>query len=180
MASEVAGRYAEALFQLSKEQDQMEERKEEALVLRDVLKTNPELPVFFRAVRVTDDEKKALIDQVFESFLPETKNFLKLLVDKDRMYVLDEILMEFIRLANSELGIETATVASARPLDETQMKRIREALEKKTGHKIQLENRIDKSLIAGIKVTTGNSVTDVTVAHRIEGMKEALLKGGNA
>jgi len=180
MANEVAGRYAEALFQLSKEMDQMEERKEEALVLRDALKMNPELSVFFRAVRVTDAEKKALIDQVFGSFLPETRNFLKLLVDKDRMYVLDQILAEFILLANQELGIETATVASARPLDEVQLNRIREALEKKTGHRIQLENKIDKSLIAGIKVTTGSSVTDVTIAHKIEGMKEALLKGGNA
>lgn len=59
MANEVAGRYAEALFQLSKEMDQMEERKEEALVLRDALKTNPELSVFFRAVRVTDAEKES-------------------------------------------------------------------------------------------------------------------------
>ena len=60
------------------------------------------------------------------------------------------------------------------------MTRIREALETKTGHKVYLVNRIDKSLIAGIKVITGNTVTDVTVARKIEGMKEALLKGGLA
>lgn len=180
MANDIAGRYAEALFQLGKESDQLEEAKDEALVLREVLKSNPELLTFFRAVKVTDDEKKQVIDQVFASCLPDTRNMLKLLIDKDRMFFLDDILKEFVRLAYVELGIETANVASARPLDETQMKRIREALEKKTGHRINLTNTIDPSLIAGIRVTTDNSVTDVTVARQIEGMKEALLKGGNA
>ncbi len=180
MASDVAGRYAEALFQLSKEEANVEERKEEAQVLREVLKANPELLTFFRAVKVTDQEKKAAVDSIFESYLPSTRNFLKLLIDKDRTYYLDEILKEYIRLADLELGIETATVASARKLDEAQLQRIREALEKKTGHRVNLINVVDKSLIAGIKVTAGNTVTDVTVARQIEGMKEALLKGGNA
>ncbi|MBR2676860.1 MAG: ATP synthase F1 subunit delta [Solobacterium sp.] len=180
MASDVAGRYAEALFELSKEEDTVEERKEEAQVLREVLKRDPELLTFFRAVKVTDEEKKDAIDSIFASCLPSTRNFLKLLIDKDRTFYLDEILKEYIRLANLELGIETAVVSSARPLDETQMERIRQALEIKTGHRIQLVNTIDKSLIAGIKVTAGNTVTDVTLARQIEGMKEALLKGGNA
>ena len=180
MANDIAGRYAEALFQLSKENNQVEERKEEALASIEALKSNPELPVFFRAVRITDEQKKEAIDKIFASFLTETRSFLKLLIDKDRTYYLRDILQEYISLANTELGIEEATVLSARPLEEGQMTRIREALETKTGHKVYLVNRIDKSLIAGIKVITGNTVTDVTVARKIEGMKEALLKGGNA
>ena len=50
--------------------------------------------------------------------------------------------------------------------------------EKKTGKQIKLINRIDESLIAGIKVTAGTTVTDVSVARQIEEMKETLLKGG--
>ena len=56
MVSDVASRYAEALFQLSKEEDKVEERKEEAQVLREVLNRDPELLTFFRAVKVTDEE----------------------------------------------------------------------------------------------------------------------------
>ena len=112
----------------------------------------------------------------------ETAEIFSVFSNSDKLELVkgDEILKEYIRLADLELGIETAVVASARPLDETQMERIRQALEIKTGHRIQLVNTIDKSLIAGIKVTAGNTVTDVTVARQIEGMKEALLKGGNA
>ena len=178
MANDVAGRYAEALFQLSKENDQVAERKEEAEVILAEFQANPELAWFFRAVQISRDEKKELIGRCFESFLPETVNFLKLLVDKDRMYYLRPILEEFIRRSDEELGIETAVVSSARKLDESQLAKIRAALEKKTGKQVKLINRIDESLIAGIKVTAGTTVTDVSVARQIEEMKESLLKGG--
>ena len=178
MANEVAGRYAEALCQLSKENDQVAERKEEAEVILAEFQANPELAWFFRAVQISRDEKKELIGRCFESFLPDTVNFLKLLVDKDRMYYLRPILEEFIRSADEDLGIETAVVSSARKLDEKQLSKIKAALEKKTGKQVKLINRIDESLIAGIKVTAGTTVTDVSVARQIEEMKKSLLRGG--
>ncbi len=178
MANEIAGRYAEALFELSKENDQVAERKEEAEIILKEFQANPDLSGFFRAVQISRDEKKNLIARCFEAFTPETVNFLKLLVDKDRMYCLRPILEEFVRKADEELGIETATVTSARKLDEAQMAKIRTALEKKTGKQVHLINRIDERLIAGIKVTAGTTVTDVSVARQIEEMKETLLRGG--
>lgn len=179
MANEIAGRYAEALFELSKENDQVAERKEEAEIILKEVQTNPDLSGFFRAVQISREEKKELISRCFASFTQETVNFLKLLVDKDRMYYLGPILEEFIEKANEDLGIETATVTSARKLDEEQMDRIRKALETKTGKQVHLINRIDERLIAGIKVTAGSTVTDVSVARQIEEMKETLLRGGN-
>ena len=107
-------------------------------------------------------------------------HFIKLLIDKGRIYYLRDILEEFVRLANERLGIENAVVWSARPLKEAYLKRLLEALEKKSGKKINLENRIDPELIAGIKVTVGSTVTDVTMKNRIESLKEELLKGGQA
>ncbi len=178
MANDVAGRYAEALFQLSKENDQVAERKEEAEVILAQVQANPDLSGFFRAVQISKDEKKEVIGKIFDGFLTETVNFLKLLVDKDRMYYLCPILEEFIARADEDLGIETATVTSARALDSEQLAKIKAALEAKTGRKIKLINKLDESLIAGIKVAAGNTVTDVSVARQIEEMKETLLKGG--
>ena len=60
------------------------------------------------------------------------------------------------------------------------MEQIRTALEKKMGRTVILTNRTDPSLIAGIKVTVGNRVTDITMATKIETMRNALLKGGQA
>ena len=180
MASEISSRYGEALFQLAEENKAVEEMREEALALLKGLKDNPDLLIFFRAVQVTAQEKRDAIDRMFRDFTQDMRNFLKVLVDKDRTYFLKEILETFIDRCNLELGIETAVVYSARPLSEADMTRIREALEKKSGKKVLLANEVDESLIAGIKVITNNTVTDVTTAHKINELKDLLLRGGIA
>ena len=180
MASEISSRYGEALFQLAEENGTVEEMREEALIVRNALKETPDLLIFFRAVQIDAQEKKDAIDRMFAGFTKEMRNFLKLLTDKDRTYYLKEILDTFIDRCNEVLNIETAVVSSARPLSSEDMKRIQTALEKKSGKKVLLTNEVDESLIAGIKVVTGNTVTDVTTAHRINELKDLLLRGDKA
>ena len=178
MINAVAESYAGALFSLERENGTIREAKEEAEHLLGVLEAEPDLTEFFRAIKVTGEEKKAFIDAVFgEVYSADLIHLLKLLVDKSRIYYMKDILVEYVKLANEELGIKTATVYSARALHEADLERIRAALAQKTGKEIVLHNRVDKSLIAGIKVITDNSVTDITMKRRIEEMKKTLLKG---
>ena len=107
-------------------------------------------------------------------------SFLKLIVDKGRAYYLQGILEDYIKLANEDLGVELATVTSARKLSAEDMKTIGEALVRKTNKKVVLRNKIDPSVISGIKVTIGNNVTDATMATKIEKLRSTLLKGGQA
>lgn len=181
MVSDVAERYAGGLFSLAVEDHTVESKKQQAEELAEVLEQSDELLLFLRAVKVTPEEKKKAIDEMFKDTLDhDFISFLKLLVDKDRTYYLREILNCFIDQCNERLGYQKAEVLSARPLPETDLKRIQEVLEKQTGKKILLKNKIDPSLIAGIKVKVGSRVTDVSMKSRIENMKEALLKGGRA
>jgi F-type H+-transporting ATPase subunit delta len=181
MANEVAERYAQGLFELARETDTIREKKEQAALILKALAENPELSVFLRAVKVTKDEKKNLIASVFaEAADTDTINLIKLLIDKGRIGYFREIFQEFVRLADDELGIATAVVESARELKAEDIERIRLALVKKTGREIIMTTKINPELIAGIKVTVGNNVTDITMKTKIDSMKEALLKGGQA
>jgi len=181
MANEVAERYAQGLFELARETDTIREKKEQAALILKALAENPELLVFLRAVKVTKDEKKNLIASVFaEAADTDTINLIKLLIDKGRIGYFREIFQEYVRLADDELGIATAVVESARELKAEDIERIRLALVKKTGREIIMTTKINPELIAGIKVTVGNNVTDITMKTKIDSMKEALLKGGQA
>ena len=181
MANEVAERYAQGLFELARETDTIREKKEQAALILKALAENPELSVFLRAVKVTKDEKKNLIASVFaEAADTDTINLIKLLIDKGRIGYFREIFQEYVRLADDELGIATAVVESARELKAEDIERIRLALVKKTGREIIMTTKINPELIAGIKVTVGNNVTDITMKTKIDSMKEALLKGGQA
>ena len=177
--NEVAQRYSEALFSLAIENDNIEETKQEVESLLYVLKENPELLDFFRAIKVSKEEKKNFIEEAFApSFSRDVVNFLKLLIDKGRISYLKEMLRGFIEHANNELGIQEALVYSARKLAPEDMERIQKALETKTKKTVAIKNEIDESLIAGIKVVVGNNITDVSMKHKLEEMKKELLKEG--
>ena len=181
MANEIAERYSQGLYELAKENNTVSEKKDQAEGLITVLEENKDFLLFLKAVKITNENKKEAISTIFKDKLDiDMIHFLKLIVDKDRVYYLVAILERYVALANEYLGIEKAIVHSARKLSEEDMHRIQEALQKKTGKVIQLTNQIDPDLIAGIKVTVGNHVTDITMKSKIENMKEVLLKGGRA
>ena len=98
MINEVADRYSEGLFLLAKESNDISNKKKQALGLLKVFEETPDLALFFKAVKVSAEEKKALICKVFGNKIDEDLlHFLELLVDKDRMGYVQEILREYVR-----------------------------------------------------------------------------------
>lgn len=179
MTSEVAERYAQGLFDLAIETETVAGKKDDAETLLQVFEETPELMGFLKAVKITKQEKKAMIDQVFGGNVDQDMvRFLKLIIDKGRISYLHEILSAFISLADDDLGIVRATVESARKLADEDMNRIKEALVKKTGKTVILKNRIVPDLIAGIRVIVGSNVTDVSMKYKMDSLKGAMLKGG--
>ena len=96
------------------------------------------------------------------------------------MGYVQEILREYVRKINDDLSIKKAIVYSVRPLEESDLTKIKEALNKKHNCLIELENKLDPGLIAGIKVVMENQVTDISMKNKIDSLKESLLKGGLA
>lgn len=181
MRSEVAERYSEALYMLARENGSLHEKKAQAISLIKIFTETKELSAFFRAVKITKQEKKEMIIRIFSSqYDIDMIHFMELLVDKDRIDDIVDILKAFEERANEALGIQKAIVYSARELDENDTERIRNSIAKKTGYTIEIQNKVDPSLIAGIKVVTDNRVIDITMKNKIDSLKESLLKGGLA
>lgn len=179
MKNEVAERYGAGLFELAKEENKVEEYMNQVLLLKHTLKENPELSTFFLSVKVSKEEKRNVIDKVYSTYVDHNiVNFIKLVVDKGRATQLLNIYTSFIRMCEEDLGIQHATVLSARKLSQEDMNTIGNTLVSKTNKRIILENVVDPSIIAGIKVTVGNTVTDVTMKTKIDRMRNTLLKGG--
>ncbi|MEE8808526.1 MAG: ATP synthase F1 subunit delta [Lactimicrobium sp.] len=181
MSSEVAERYGNGLYELACENNTVESKKEQAETLLEALEESDELLLFLQAVKVTNEEKKDKVVEIFKDTLDKDMiNLIRLLVDRDRTWYLKDILRVYIGLADEKLGIQKAEVFSARKLSEEDLQRIKDALGRKENKKIILRNIVDPSLIAGIKVKVGNNVTDITMKTQIENLRQALLKGGNA
>lgn len=179
MKNEIADRYGLALFEIAKENNTLIEKKEVSEILLDTINKTDDFFLFLKAVKISNEQKKKTIKEIFNDFLDRDMiNLISLLIDKNRTFYLNDILENFVERVNKDQGIEVGIIHSARPLSQENILRIQKALETKTKKKIILKNKINPSLIAGIKVTINNKVIDVTIKKQIEEMKQNILKGG--
>lgn len=178
MAKIAANRYAESLFEIAKEQDQMEELSEQVTAVLDILRQNPELLTLLTHPKITKDEKKAVVENVFRGKADDViTGLFVVVIEKGRCAELPEILDEFLKKSMEFRGIGRANVVSAAVLPDAQKKKIEEKLLVKTGYRKLLMNySVDPALIGGMTIQIGDRVVDASVRSKLGRMAGKLQK----
>ncbi len=173
-----AARYATAIFELGIELHLENDWKSELSEINRIFVEDPDSLKFFSRSQITKKEKKEVISQVFESKIDNTLlNFMNVLIDSDRMNLFPEIIKEFRKSVNDKLNIAEGTVYSVRPLPIEEIKELEQAMSKRNHQSVELNNRLDPTLITGIKIVIGNTVSDGSMKNRIQSLKEELTRG---
>ena len=109
----------------------------------------------------------------------DIRKFLGLLLEKDRLkYYLHRFWNSYRQLADESSGIERAKLTSAKRLTKEQKEQIKAELEKQTGKKVDLEVKVDSSLLGGIKTEIGGRVVDGMFGQtQLKRMGDTLTKG---
>jgi F-type H+-transporting ATPase subunit delta len=105
-----------------------------------------------------------------------TNNFLRLLLDHNRIRYFHEIFALFTKTVNERNGIVTAHVASASPLSEADQSRLREGLAGITGKSVLLDLRTDLTLLGGVVVRVGSTVYDGSVRSQLAEVRRRLME----
>lgn len=177
LSQEVAKKYAGALFMSVKEKNLFDNAYEQFNQLKALVKKDKSLVNFLSAPQVTDENKKKLIRDVFASRLERLfVEFLIVLVDKNRVNFLVEIIDEFDRLVEAERGIGRATVITALKLNDTERMNLIAKLAAKTNLEIVLEEKIDPAILGGMIVIIHNEIIDGSVRHELDLLEEQLSK----
>ncbi len=103
-------------------------------------------------------------------------NFLKLLLENDRVAVLPEIAEQFDVLKSKIENVVEVTITSATALDDAQRETYAAALRERLGREVHLETEIDENLIGGAVIKAGDVVIDGSLRARLEGLATALTK----
>ena len=162
----VAVGYAESLFDLAKEMNQVEAYSKDIDLIRTVFESDPSFVPFFSHVLIEDEAKCALLDN----------NFLKLLVRKRRMRYVMEIIEAFKALTNEHFGILEGILYANYDISVQEVKEVEDALSKKENKTIRLRVVNDPSLIGGIKVEINNRVFDGSIKNKVALLKKELLR----
>jgi F-type H+-transporting ATPase subunit delta len=177
MAKLVAGTYSEALFDVAVEAGKIDSFMEDLNGVVDSFNEYPEFFELFKTPQISIEEKKDIIENVFSGKInQEVLNFLKIVMDKQRGKEIEAITKAYEERVYKHKGIEKATVVSAVPISDENMKAITEKLEKLTGKSIEMTSRIDKTILGGVMVRVGDRVIDGSLKSRLENVKDDLAR----
>lgn len=176
MITKAARRYASALLQIAKEQDNVESILSDIELIKNTIDDSRELEVFLRSPIIKFDDKAEALEELFGNEVQEViRQFIKLLARKNRVNLLYQITQGFIEQYNAYAGIIEIEVYAAQELTESQQQSLHNALERKTGKKVNMHLNVDESLKGGIAVRIDDTVIDGTIKHKLEQLEESFL-----
>ena len=104
----------------------------------------------------------------------EVQNFVRVLIQNDRLAVLPEIAQLFESLKDEREGVIEAEIESAFPVDDAALAQLVGDLERRFKRKVRPKLHVDRALIGGALIKVGDEVIDGTVRGRLASMASAL------
>jgi F-type H+-transporting ATPase subunit delta len=174
--SKVAGPYAEALLDLAKSKNLLKETTNDVNIISQFLVNSSDLKKFLGNPLVTRDAKKNVLKDILgEQIGSNTLKFLSLLVDRNRIGVLESIAQKFLELSYKQESIEIAKITSSIQLSADQQKEIAAKLKLITGAKqIKLALKIDPQLIGGFTIEIGSKMIDTSIRGQLKKISSLL------
>ena len=174
----VARRYAQALFDLGVEHDQLEELGDALQQTSDLFKQSNELRSVLLNPAIKLEERRNVIDAVAKKAgWPKLfRNFLLLVLDKDRLRHVGAVSESYAEKVDDHLGRARARVTSAVELNDDQQDSLRARLGDLTGKEVVLTTEVDDALIGGIIARVGGTIYDGSVRTHLQRMREAILR----
>ncbi len=168
--------YGEALFGAAKEQGIVPAIREESGTFLDALGQVPRFRTLLEAPHIPTEDKVAIVNRVLGSGAnPLLRNFVLLLLRRNRIDVFGAALAEYRRIADRDLGVSRAKLTSARPMDDAERARVQAGLERKTGLKLTLEHKVDPALIGGLVFECGDLMIDNSLQTQLSRLGERLM-----
>jgi len=177
-ASNVGGRYAQALFDLAKDQNQLAQVEADLRSLKAAIGESRDLRVLLESPAFGAEDKGKGLAAIANTarFDATTRKFLGLLSANGRAAALPAVIGAFERLAAEARGEVQAQVTTALPLTAAQARGVAQALRQALGKEPQIETRVDPAILGGIKVRVGSRLFDASLRSKLDSLKFALKR----
>lgn len=171
----IANRYATALIELGEKFDQLDIFDADLSNINASFEQNKELLTFLKHPSIPLDEKKDFIDTIYRNYVSQhTLNLLKLLLDRNRIFIFPSITSHYTDILNTKRNIVIAKVITAIEIDEEIRNKVKSKLENVLNKNVKMEIKIDPEIIAGMIVKISDRIIDGSTKTKLEKMKKQL------
>lgn len=170
--NQVGRRYAEAIYEIAESTDKVKPIYEKLNAFMELYKNDDEFKTFITHPLIEEDEKKKVLSSIFKDSDEGILNIMFYILDKKRIENIRNIVAEYLKIYYEKNQILDVEATFAVEPSELQKKKLIEKLMKKTGKKINLDVKIDKSIIGGGIIKIGDQVTDGSIRKELNFLRK--------
>ncbi len=176
VVSKVAEPYADALLSLAQANGTLKETTNDMNIVSQFLANSLDLKKFLANPVVTREAKKNIVKDILgDQIAANTLKFLLLLIDRNRIALIEGIAQRYLELSYKQESIEVAKVISSVQLSSQQQQNLAEKLKIITGAKqIKLALKVDPILIGGFTVEIGSQYIDTSIRGQLRQISNLL------
>jgi F-type H+-transporting ATPase subunit delta len=175
--SVAANRYAKALID-TLYPVRAEAGHDQLLRLNALLEDEPDARRLLENPTVPANRRRALLKEIGDalSFSSEIRNFVAILIDRNRLGILEEIIEAYQKFLDERTGVVRASVTTAQPLDSAARGELTAKLEMVTGKRVRMEVSVDPALLGGIVARVGGTIYDGSLRQQLQSFKARLIQ----
>ncbi len=176
----VAGRYANALFELADEANSLPAVEADLDRFAAMIADSADLARLVRSPVFAADEQARAVGAVLDKaeIGALTGNFIRVVAGNRRLFAMPDVIAAFRKLMAARRGEVAAEVVSAEPLSERHVAALKEALKASIGKDVALNTAVDPALIGGLIVKVGSRMIDGSLKTKLNSLKLAMKEVG--
>ncbi len=176
--SAILGRYARSLADIAFEENIEDKVTDDLQTCAEVFRAVPDLLDVFYAPAVPRETKEKLLAELgaLHPVHPITMNFLRILLQHNRIRYFQQILDAYLKSINERKGIVSARVTAASGLSSQELTRLENRLAEITGKRVNVELHTDADLLGGLVVQVGSTIFDSSIRTQLSEMRRRLTE----
>jgi F-type H+-transporting ATPase subunit delta len=176
--SELAHRYAKAIYELAEESGAQEQIFSNLRELEQAFEKEPVIKDFLTNPMVEPDARVAALEKALagKGVTKQAQDLLILLARKDRFGLFKEIVAAYEAQTDNANGVCRGTVRSATALDPSERQRVEATVEKVLKKKVIMTYGVDPTVIGGLVAQVGSYTFDDSIAFHLRRMNEELKR----
>ena len=177
-STETSERYSRALFEVSKDANELEKVEADVNKFQLLLTSSYEIKNFIKDPTQSTTEQGKVINLLAEKleFSKNLKNFFLLLIEKRRIFFVKKIFESFLKLCSRKRGEVKASLISSKELSQPELEKIRKDLSFTMGSTLKFEYILDKELIGGLKLQLGSFMIDTSIKNKLKKYEQKMLE----
>ena len=174
----ITQRYALALYELSNEVNKTEEFASSLNSFMKIYNSNKDLKNFVKNPTHSVESQRKIFEKILSlmNFNKIIKNFFSILIVKKRIFFLDNIIEEFMKLVSYKKGEISANLISSKKIDDKTVLDIEKEISANLKSSIKLKSKVDESLIGGVIIQIGSLMIDTSIKNKLNKYKKVMME----